>query len=80
MQQSAQPSSRPVGAETKKCPECYAYLPGDAARCNVCGTRVGKRGKTGMATKPVNWKAYTVCVLAWGAFALYVWWAFFRES
>ena len=43
-------------------------------------TRVGKKGKTGLATKPVNWKAYLISVLAWAAFGLYIWWAFFREG
>jgi ribosomal protein L40E len=80
MRQSSDQRSRSKDFETKKCPECYAYLPGEAVRCNVCGTRVGKRGKTGMAIKPINWKAYTICLFAWVAFGLYVWWAFFKEN
>jgi hypothetical protein len=66
--------------ETKKCPECYTYLAADADRCHVCGVRVGRRGKTGLASKPVNWKAYLISFLAWAAFALYIWWAFFSEN
>ena len=30
-----------------------------------------------MAKKPINWKAYLVCLLSWIVFVLYMWWAFF---
>ena len=80
MKPSSEQRRSPKGIETKKCPECYTYLPGNATQCNVCGIKVGKRGKTGMATKPINWKGYTVCLFAWLAFGLYVWWAFFKEN
>ena len=80
MDKAGQQRQGTLGIETKKCPECYSYLSADAQRCNICGTRVGKKGKTGLATKPVNWKAYLISVLAWAAFGLYIWWAFFREA
>jgi hypothetical protein len=67
-----------LGIETKKCPDCYTYLKADADRCTACGIKVGKRGKTGLATKPFNWKGYLIAVFAWTVFGLYIWWAFFR--
>jgi hypothetical protein len=79
MERSGKSRPRLPGMETKKCPNCYVYLQADADRCHSCGSRVGKRDKTGFAAKPVNWKAYTVSVLAWAAFGLYIWWVFFKE-
>ena len=75
----SRPESAAADKQTKKCPQCYVYLAADAARCFSCGTRVGKRGKTGLAEKPINWKAYLISILAWAAFAFYIWWAFFKE-
>jgi len=62
---------------SKKCPECFGYIPAEAVRCPACGVKVGKAGAHGMAKKPINWKAYLVCLLSWIVFVLYMWWAFF---
>ena len=62
---------------SKKCPECYHYLPLEARRCDACGARVGKVDKYGSARRPTDWKAYLICILAWVSLGLYVRWAFF---
>lgn len=62
---------------SKKCPECYAYVPAEAKVCPSCKKRIGKRMAHGMADKPINWKAYIVCALAWLILILYLKWAFF---
>jgi RNA polymerase subunit RPABC4/transcription elongation factor Spt4 len=62
---------------TKRCPECFAYTELDAKRCPMCKTRLGKVQKHGMAKRTVNWSAYVVFLVAFLAFAAYMWWAFF---
>ena len=62
---------------TKKCPECYTYIPIDAKVCPSCKTRVGKVTKGGMAARPTNWKTNVLCLIAWIVFALYIRYAFF---
>ena len=71
------PGDQAAAHSSKKCPECYAYIPNDARICPSCKTRVGKRGGHGMAERSTNWKAYIICIVAWLIFALYVKWAFF---
>ena len=65
------------GHVTKKCPECYAYIPLGAEVCPSCKTRVGKVGDHGMAERLTNWKAYIICALAWLVLLIYLKWAFF---
>jgi hypothetical protein len=64
---------------TKKCPYCYTMLKLDAKQCDICKKKVGAINKVGFAEKRVDWKAYITAVLAWTAFIVYVWWAFFRN-
>ena len=64
---------------TKKCPNCFTYLPLNAKRCNICNHRVGPVNKIGFATKPFDWWAYLLAAGAIAAFAVFVWWGFFRE-
>ncbi len=71
------PSSKGVDYSTKKCPECYAYVPVRAEVCPHCKTKIGKVGKHGMAERPTNWKAYILCIIAWLVLALYIRFAFF---
>jgi len=66
-----------VGDSTKKCPECYEYVPLTAAVCPQCKTRLGKAGRHGMADRPINWKAYIICFILWVILAFYIKWAFF---
>ena len=70
---------RKQGYETKKCPECFTHLPLKAEKCNVCNTRVGGVNKHGTAKKPVDWRGYTICFLAWLVLGIYIWWAFLKE-
>lgn len=63
----------------KKCPYCYTMLKLEADRCDRCKNRVGVLNRAGFAQKLINWKAYTISVLAWAAFGFYIWWAFFKK-
>jgi hypothetical protein len=65
---------------TKKCPECYAYLPLHAKVCTACQAKVGEVDKIGFAEKPVNWWGYLIAAASVIGFAIYMWWAFFREG
>ncbi|MGE5258231.1 MAG: hypothetical protein ACM3KE_16235 [Hyphomicrobiales bacterium] len=64
---------------TKKCPECFAYLPLNAKVCHVCGKSVGPVDKLGLAQKPVNVKGYLMAGFAILAFIIFVWWGFFTD-
>jgi ribosomal protein L40E len=64
---------------TKKCPECFAYLPLQATTCTSCGKAVGPVNKLGHAAKPVNVRAYLIAAAAIAAFAAFVWWGFFTD-
>jgi hypothetical protein len=64
---------------TKKCPECFAYLPLQAKVCTSCGKSVGPVNKMGHAEKPPNLKAYLMAAAAILAFMVFVWWGFFTE-
>jgi len=66
-------------SQTKKCPDCFTHLSLDATVCPYCKKKVGKVDHQGMAKKPVDWKAYLICLLCWAGFGLYMWWAFFRD-
>lgn len=63
---------------TKKCPYCHAHLPLDAEECTNCKKSIGIVERHGSARKKTDWKAYTVCVIAWLVFFIYIWWAFLR--
>lgn len=65
---------------TKKCPECYTYIPLDATTCPSCKAKVGIVDKHGMATKGTDWVSYLICILAWLTLAVYIWFAFFRTE
>jgi RNA polymerase subunit RPABC4/transcription elongation factor Spt4 len=62
---------------SKKCHECYEYVPLDAKACPYCKTRLGKIGPNGMAEKLTDWKGYFICIVLWLILAIYVKWAFF---
>lgn len=64
---------------TKKCPECFAYLPLQAKVCTSCGKPVGPVNTLGHAEKPVNVKGYLTAAAAILAFAAFVWWGFFTD-
>lgn len=64
---------------TKKCPECFAYLPLPAKVCTSCGKAVGPVNKLGHAEKPVNVKAYLVAAAAILVFVAFMWWGFFAD-
>ncbi len=64
---------------TKKCPKCYRYMDLHTNKCPSCGARVGSVDEHGMAIQPVNWRAYLSAIVAWAAFSLFIWWAFFKE-
>ncbi len=63
----------------KKCPYCFTMLKLGAKKCDMCKKRVGVVNKAGFAEKGIDWKAYITAILAWTAFFVYVWWAFFRK-
>lgn len=75
------PPSRgePPAHLTKKCPECFTYLPLAAEVCSACGRPVGPVTSTGLARKPFNWRAYLAAAAAIAAFAAFVWWGFFSD-
>ena len=67
---------RPVYS-VKICHNCGTPLAVTADTCFSCHHKVGDVGKHGKAKKPVDWKAYVVCIFAWVSFFVYIWWAFF---
>jgi hypothetical protein len=64
---------------TKKCPFCYVHLPLDAQSCTACKGKVGDVDKLGFAGKPIDWLGYLVAGIFMAGFAIFTWWAFFRE-
>lgn len=64
---------------TKKCPECFTYLPLNAKVCHSCGKSVGPVTKLGLAQKPLNVKGYFMAGIAILAFVIFVWWGFFTD-
>jgi len=64
---------------TKKCPQCFTYIPLDATICPSCKAKVGGVDKHGMASKGTDWGSYLICILAWLTLAIYVWFAFFKS-
>jgi len=64
---------------TKKCPQCFSYIPLDVLTCPSCKAKVGMVDKHGMASKRTDWGSYISCLIAWAALAFYIWFAFFRS-
>ncbi|MDO8943525.1 MAG: hypothetical protein Q7U75_10095 [Desulfobacterales bacterium] len=64
---------------TKKCPECFAYLPLVVKVCTSCGKAVGPVNKLGHAEKLPDVKGYLTAAAAILAFIIFVWWGFFTE-
>ena len=69
----------PTVHTTKKCPECFTYLPLESKVCHSCGKAVGPVTKLGLAAKPPNVKGYALAAIAILAFIIFVWWGFFSE-
>ena len=67
-----------ASSKTKRCPECGVYIPIEATRCPDCGKRVGPADKHGIGRKAVNYRAYAEMVIAFAAFAFFVWWFFLK--
>ncbi len=65
------------GYVSKKCHECYEYVPLDAEICPLCKVRLGKVGPHGMAQKVTDWKAYLAFLVAFAAFLIFCLYAFF---
>ena len=63
---------------TKKCPECFAYLPSNATVCDSCKTKVGAADERGIAKKPTDWKSYFMAILGFVALGIFIWYSFFR--
>ena len=63
---------------TKKCPECFSYMPLRVRKCPICKCRVGPVNRFGLATRPVDVKSYIVFALAFVALVAFIWWAFLR--
>jgi hypothetical protein len=72
-------SSSPQAHMTKKCPDCFTYLPLDSKVCHSCGKSVGPVSRLGLAEKPTNLKGYAAAAIAILAFIIFVWWGFFTE-
>jgi hypothetical protein len=64
---------------TKKCPDCFTYLPLDSKLCHSCGKPVGPVNRLGLAEKPPNVKGYALAAIAILAFVVFMWWGFFTE-
>jgi len=58
---------------TKVCPYCSTHLLLNATACSYCKKKVGPANRQGIAEKPTDWKAYTVCFLSWGVMFVYFW-------
>jgi hypothetical protein len=72
-------TNKNVFGPSKKCPECYEYMPMHAKICPACKTRVREMDDSGMARRATDWKAYGLAFFAILIFAFYIWWAFFSE-
>lgn len=58
--------------KTKTCPYCSVPLALNVEECFSCKKKVSKVNKHGIAGKPVNYKAYIICLIVWVAFYLYI--------
>jgi hypothetical protein len=57
----------------KVCPYCSTHLLINATACSYCKKKVGPINKQGIAEKPTDWKAYTICIVSWVAMFSYFW-------
>ena len=64
---------------TKKCLFCYVHMTLDAHACTACKINVGDVDTRGFAAKPIDWWGYLIAAVFMAGFALFTWWAFFRE-
>ena len=64
---------------TKKCPECYTYLPLRTTKCPSCKTKLGDVDKLGFATRPFDWAGYLIAILSIAGLVAFIWWGFFRD-
>ena len=64
---------------TKKCPACYTHLPLNARVCTSCKVKVGDVDKLGFAQKPTEWWSYLIAGVSVLGFAVFMWWAFFKD-
>jgi hypothetical protein len=64
---------------TKKCPECYTYLPLRTTKCPSCKTKLGDVDKLGFATRPFDWAGYLIAILSIVGLVVFIWWGFFRD-
>ncbi len=69
----------PTTHMTKKCPECYAYMPLEARTCPACKRKIGEVDALGFAKKPFDWQGYLIAAVCIAAFVVFMWWGFFRE-
>lgn len=67
------------GFVTKKCPECYAYMPLQMSRCPACNTKLGDVNELGFASRPFDWPGYLIAILSIIGLAVFVWWGFFKD-
>ena len=67
------------GHLTKKCPECYTYMPLDARVCPGCNKKIGEVDPLGFAKKPFDWRGYLAAAICIAGFIVFLWWGFFRE-
>ena len=64
---------------TKRCYECYERVRLDAKKCDVCGAKLGKPDKTGMARKPTDWVGYVYSIILLGGFIYYLYWVLTKQ-
>ena len=64
---------------TKKCPECYTYLPLHTKKCPSCNTKIGDVDKLGFATRPFDWAGYLIAIISILGLCFFVWFAFLRD-
>ena len=64
---------------TKKCPECYAYLPLHTKKCPSCNTKLGDVDKLGFATRHFDWSGYLIAIISIIGLCVFIWWGFFRD-
>lgn len=67
------------GFVTKKCPECFAYLPLQTTRCPACNTKIGDVDKLGFARRPTNWWGYLIAIISIVGFCWFIWWGFLKD-
>ena len=71
--------SRGSAFMTKKCPECYTYLPLHTTKCPSCKTKLGEVDKLGFASRNFDWAGYLIAIVSIVGFVVFMWWGFFRD-